>query len=309
MNPLRILAFGDNHGDMESLSRIVEETAGEEFDYIIHTGDITNTYKTNLQTGVEQLKKVEPYFEKLSQRAELVYIYGNRDRERSPVSTPRHVTEGYELSSGHRLRQGETIEVAGQRFTSNPQLVTKDDIFVTHGFRSQQFYQTESKAYFCGDTHRAVQQNNALNTGYLFNDKGYIGAYFTTELVDTELSTRVHGINERWRAVECPNHQWYGTQFHPVKFGCRICEFGPQRQFSPMARIAFNSVTDGAENEETATVEEIVSSARKLFVDTEEYGEQIRRYLLDLAVNPAPSLYDPLVPAPGDQKRLQSPNI
>ena len=148
-----------------------------------------------------------------------------------------------------------------------------------------------------------------MNTGYLFNDKGYTGAYFITELADTGLSTQVCGINEPWRAVECPDHRWYGTQFHPVKFGCRICAFGPQLQFSPMARIAFYAVTGGAQNKETATVEEIVCNATKLFVDTEDYVEQIRQYLLDLSVNPAPSLSDPLVPTPGDQKRLQLPNI
>jgi len=307
MQSLRILAFGDNHGNTESLSRIVEETTDEEFDYIIHTGDITNTYKTDFQTGVEQLKSVEPYFETLSQRGELVYIYGNRDSERVPGGNRRHVTEEYELTPGHRLRREETIEVTGQRFTSNPKSAEQGDILLTHGIVPQQFYRPEAKAYFCGDTHRAVQQDHALNTGYLYNDKGYFGAYFIAELDESGITTQVLGLDERWKPVVCPDHEWYGRQFHPEKFGCRICKFGPQQQFAPMVHFAFNAATDGVGNGKTAKLEEIITSARGLFVDTEEYAQQIRQYLLVLAENDTPGPFDPLVPTDGDEKRLQSP--
>jgi predicted phosphodiesterase len=73
----RILVRGDNHGDTESLGKLVEAAEGEEFNFIIHAGDITNTYKTDLKTGVDQLRGVEPYFETLAERGTLVYIYGN----------------------------------------------------------------------------------------------------------------------------------------------------------------------------------------------------------------------------------------
>lgn len=42
MTRQRILACGDNHGDTESLEKLIDETRGEGFDFIIHTGDITN---------------------------------------------------------------------------------------------------------------------------------------------------------------------------------------------------------------------------------------------------------------------------
>jgi predicted phosphodiesterase len=73
----RILVRGDNHGDTESLGKLVEAAEGEEFNFIIHAGGITNTYKTDLKTGVDQLRGVEPYFETLAERGTLVYIYGN----------------------------------------------------------------------------------------------------------------------------------------------------------------------------------------------------------------------------------------
>lgn len=54
MSRQRILALGDNHGDTESLEKVVEQTRGEDFDFIIHTGDITNALKSDLTTSVER---------------------------------------------------------------------------------------------------------------------------------------------------------------------------------------------------------------------------------------------------------------
>lgn len=307
MRPLRILALGDNHGDTESLHRIVEDTADEEFDYIVHTGDVTNTYKTDLQTGVEQLQSVEPYFETLNDRADLIYIYGNRDKERGPGSERRHVTDEYELSPGHRLHRGESIEVAGQRFTSNPEAATSTDILLTHGIIPQQFYQPDTWAYFCGDTHRAVQQPSALNTGYLNNDKGYLGAYFVVELDESGMTVHVRGLDEPWKDIICPDHEWYGRQFHPSKFGCRICKFGAQQQLGPMVHHAFNAAVGGEDEDPSATIDEIVANARRLFVDSDEYAAQVRKYLQALAENEKPSPFDPLIPAGESGTRLQTP--
>lgn len=53
----RILCCGDNHGDAESLRRVVEDTAGEEFDYAVHTGDLTNLFFDGYPTAQEQLQR------------------------------------------------------------------------------------------------------------------------------------------------------------------------------------------------------------------------------------------------------------
>jgi predicted phosphodiesterase len=50
MSKQRILACGDNHGDTEALEWLIDETEQDEFDFVVHTGDITNAYKTNLET-------------------------------------------------------------------------------------------------------------------------------------------------------------------------------------------------------------------------------------------------------------------
>lgn len=47
--------MGDNHGNVESLSRVVDDTEGEEFDFIIHTDDITDAWRKDTATAAKQL--------------------------------------------------------------------------------------------------------------------------------------------------------------------------------------------------------------------------------------------------------------
>lgn len=302
----RILACGDNHGDTESLAKLVEKTEGEEFDFIIHTGDITNVHKTNLETGVDQLKAVEPYFETLADRGTLVYIYGNRDKERVFGSSPRHITEEYELSVGHRLRAGEELTVDGQRFTADPTNAGPEDILLTHGIYQAGFLQSSAGGYFCGNTHRARQFKTSLNTGYLHNDKGFNRAYFTTTL-DDEFEVTVHGLNEPWKGFVCPDHQWYGRQFTPEKFGCGLCKFGPARQFMGIASLAFKEAAEGDVSDATLSVQELVLTAREMFIVSEQFAEQFQQYLEELAIRENAGLTDPLLPVEDDSNRLRTP--
>ena len=116
----RILVRGDNHGDTESLGKLVEAAEGEEFNSIIHTSDITNTYKTDLETGVDRLRAVKPYFETLAERGTLVYIYGNRDKGLAFGGSATHISEEYEVSVGHRLQGGGELTADRQRFSAEP---------------------------------------------------------------------------------------------------------------------------------------------------------------------------------------------
>lgn len=47
-----ILVMGDNHGDVESLEQVIADTQGEQFDFIIHVGDLTNAWFDGIETGV-----------------------------------------------------------------------------------------------------------------------------------------------------------------------------------------------------------------------------------------------------------------
>jgi len=307
MTHQRILACGDNHGDTESLEKLVEATEGEEFDFIIHTGDITNAYKTDLETGVDQLRAVEPYFETLAERGTLVYIYGNRDKERAFGGSPTHVSEEYELSVGHRLQAGGELTVDGQRFTADPADAGPEDILLTHGISQEAFFQSSANAYFCGDTHRARQFKTALNTGYLHNDKGFNGAYFTATLDDDEWGVAVHGLDEQWKGFVCPDHQWYGRQFTPEKFGCGLCKFGPTRQFMGMASLAFRGVAEGDVSNASASVQELVSEARERFIDSAQFANQFQEYLEALASKENAGPRDPLIPVDGEPHTLRAP--
>lgn len=292
----RILACGDNHGDTESLEKLVEATEGEEFDFIIHTGDITNAWKTDLETGVDQLRAVEPYFEELADRGTLVYIYGNRDKERPAGGDSRHVADEHEFDVGHRLPTDGSITVDGQRFTTDPHAADSETILLTHGLFQHEFYQSPARAYFSGDTHRARHWGTALNTGYLHNDKGYNGAYFIVDLTDDEMNVSGHGLEESWKSFVCSNHEWYGRQFSPAKFDCRLCRFGTARQFIPIAGEVFDEVVVENGDTEKAAIDELVAAAREYITDHDQFADQFWAYLEALATVDGPKPMNPLHP-------------
>lgn len=305
MADLRILAAGDNHGNIDSLEQMVAQTEGEEFDYIIHTGDLTNTYKQDFRTGVEQLQAIEPYFEALAERGTFIYIFGNRDAERGVDGGRRHVTDEYELDPGHRLHQGESLTLDGQRFTTTIEDTEPSDILITHGENIRAFYDPPGRAYFCGDTHSARQIDTALNTGYLFK-KQYQGAYYTATLSEDGMTVAVHSLSEPWCGLGCADHSWYGRQFAPEKFGCEICKFGPGRLFRGMAHYAFGEATADADSDSpTAEVDAVVDAGRELFVDSDAFADQFQDYLLALAEKPSPHPLDPLHGVEGHDALLQ----
>ena len=106
----RILVMGDNHGNTESLERVVADTEGERFDFVVHVGDFTNAHNEDKATGGEQLRAVEPYLETLADRADkgLVYVYGNRDYYGDLDHT---------LDVGTYVPQEGSVTVGDQRFT------------------------------------------------------------------------------------------------------------------------------------------------------------------------------------------------
>jgi len=115
---LRLLCMGDNHANVDSLERVVDGTEGEEFDFVIHVGDITNAWFDGTDEGREQLDAVTPYFETLRERGELLYIWGNRDG----AIGPEQPFQDYDLL-GTFIPEDDTITAAGETFTQNPELV------------------------------------------------------------------------------------------------------------------------------------------------------------------------------------------
>jgi len=121
------------------------------------------------------------------------------------------------------------------------------------------------------------------------------------------LEVAVHGLDEQWKGFVCPDHQWYGRQFTPEKFGCGLCKFGPTRQFMGMASLAFRETVDAETSNATASVQELVSAAREIFIDSGQLAEQFEQYLNDLAARENAGPMDPLAPVDDDSNRLRTP--
>lgn len=66
----------------------------------------------------------------LADRGTLIYIYGNRDKERSTGGNFRHVADQHELDVGHHLHSDSSITVDGPKPT-NPLHPTDDSRTLT----------------------------------------------------------------------------------------------------------------------------------------------------------------------------------
>ena len=105
-----------------------------------------------------------------------------------------------------------------------------------------------------------------------------------------------YGLDESWKSFVCPDHERYGQQFTPAKFGCGLCQFGTARQFIPIAAQVFDKVATSSEDGEirTATIEELVAAAREYITDHDQFTEQFQAYLDALATVDAPKPMNPL---------------
>jgi predicted phosphodiesterase len=51
---------GDNHGDVESLRRVLDDVEEDPFDYAVHVGDFTKAWETS-ETDVSSVTRVDRY--------------------------------------------------------------------------------------------------------------------------------------------------------------------------------------------------------------------------------------------------------
>ncbi|WP_148416477.1 metallophosphoesterase family protein [Haloferax sp. KTX1] len=295
MGTQKILVMGDNHGDVESLKRVVSETEGELFDFVIHVGDLTNAYFDGLEAGVEQLCNVEPYLATLEDRTNggLLYIYGNRDHTRGPDS--RYVYEEHELSVGTRISPEGTTTVGDQRFTQEPESVVEDDILVTHGEYVPMLDHFSGRAYFSGHEHTGRYKGRCLNSAFLYrtDDHGsdpLIGGYFIVTVED-EPPFEVDFRNlDRLKKIFCTQHHSRGVLFAPDFHDCQFCYDGELQFLQEMASSAYYGLTQGNDREEV-TDEELIQYAVGLFDNPPHGFEQLFTQYVDQLGN---SPLDPL---------------
>lgn len=231
----RILVMGDNHGNVESLRRVVRETEGEQFDFIIHVGDILQN-----RDDLDKLDDIEPHFETLSERGRLVYIWGNRTDYGAAVPDDA-------LDPGVCLDVDETRVIDGQRFSTDPEDITDETILVTHDFHIPLVDHFGGRVYFAGDVHVGRYTGRVLNAGFLYRDRGRIfGGFFDVEVTDEPpFDLEFHNIGGIRRIV-CGDHLERGVLYQPHFHDCQFChyEWKLEREMALSAHYGLTHETD-----------------------------------------------------------------
>jgi predicted phosphodiesterase len=204
---------------------------GEEFDYIVHVGDITNACIDGMDEGEEQLEAVLPLFEELSSRGELLYVWGNRDFEVCIKGGSTRIDEyaDFEFTPGTHIPTEGAVEVAGQRFTQDRDEVDEQTILVTHHFGHKLLDHFSGILYLSGHVHVGRFKNNVLNTGFLYRDESHganpiEGGYFVVEITDGSIDVKFESLGGLEKGI-CASHISRGVQFTPTNWrsACKFC--------------------------------------------------------------------------------------
>jgi len=284
----RILVMGDNHGDVESLRRVLEDVADESFDYAVHVGDFTKAWRTARRTddeqkgkerGAEELRSVEPVLKEFDALADhgLVWVYGNQDYFGD-------LDRG--LSAGTELPDDDVVTVGGLQFTNSLDHVDPDTVLVTHMERWRLADHFDGLAHFCGNSHRGRHKGRRLNSAYLqFRDprteRKRFGGYFVAEVDGARgLDVEMRSIGELQR-IECGHHSERGIQFQPESRGCMFCnEEGTL--WREMCASGYYGLARGS-GSETVSDEELIAYAKNLWEDPPEgFREEFESYLANV---------------------------
>jgi 3',5'-cyclic AMP phosphodiesterase CpdA len=222
----RFLALGDNHGDAESLRRVVEEVRGESFDYVVHTGDLTNLYFDGYAESEKQLDEMEPHLDSLAEQGEFIYVLGNRDRLGPDTLNKSKLPDGTEVPEGGFVEVGDLV-FAQQAPPSD--VVNKPLVRVTHYWQATP-PQFEGLLSLSGDTHNGRYIGNIVDTGFLYRTSDHdanalYGGYF---IIEVDSSGRIHVEFRPLGDVEsrkCRQHNLLGKKFIVPKNWRNQCRF------------------------------------------------------------------------------------
>lgn len=283
----RLLVMGDNHGDTESLRRVLDDVDGESFDVAIHVGDFTRAWRTarrrgdeqlGKRRGVEQLRDVEPLLEAIDARTEhgLVWVWGNQD----------YFGElAYDLDVGTRVPDDGCVEVAGLRFTNDPDRVDSDAVLVTHVEKWSLLDRFDGRAHFCGNTHRGRHLDRRLNAAFLkltAPDTGATryGGYFVVDLNSERFDVEMRAIGNLERK-ECDRHGERGVQFRPSDEDCMYCT-DRRTLMREMCASAFYGLTVDSDSDSVAD-EALIDYAGALWDDPPDgFARSFEAYLADI---------------------------
>lgn len=284
----RFLVMGDNHGDVESLRRVLDDVGDETFDYVVHVGDFTKAWRMARQNndgqagkerGSEELRAVELVLEEFDTLAEhgLVWVYGNQDYF-GDLSR--------DLSVGTEVPDDDVVTIGDLQFTNSPDNVKSDTVLVTHMEYWRLADHFDGLAHFCGNSHRGRHKGRRLNSAYLqFRDphteRKRFGGYFISEVsVSNGLSVEMRSIGELTR-INCERHYERGVQFQPEARGCIFCN-EEKTLWREMCASGYYALTHDS-NRETVTDEELIANAKDLWKEPpEEFSEEFESYLANV---------------------------
>lgn len=302
----RFLVMGDNHGDVESLHRVLEDVGDETFDYVVHVGDFTKAWRTAKQNnneqvgkerGSEELRAVESVLEEFDALAEhgLVWVYGNQDY---------FGDLSHDLSVGTEVPDDGVVTNGDLQFTNSLDHVKSDTVLVTHMEYWRLADHFDGLAHFCGNSHRGRHKGRRLNSAYLqYRDpetgRKCFGGYFVAEVgVSSGLNVEMRSIGELTR-INCEQHHERGVQFQPESRGCIFCN-EEETLWREMCASGYYAFTHDS-NRETVTDEELIAYAKDLWKEPpEEFREGFKSYL----VNVEEDRYAPLTRADDGSLRI-----
>jgi predicted phosphodiesterase len=248
----RYLVMGDNHGDTESLRRVLDNARGESFDAAIHVGDFTRAMRhDDPALGADQLSDVEPVLREFDALADhgLLWVWGNQDLFGDIE---------YDIDVGTEIPRDGAVTVGGQRFTADPERVVEDTILVTHMEHWRLLDHFAGRAHFCGNTHLGRRLGRRLNSAFLHvtdpeTSESVYGGYFVVEVGPDTFDVEMRSIGDLHRR-ECATHRERGVQFLASDYDC-MYDLDDRVLLREMAASAFYGLT-GDDDTGGSTVED-----------------------------------------------------
>ncbi len=239
---MKILAFSDIHGNLESLQALKRDIH-EDYDLMLIPGDLTNAFfASSFNAMVKQFKAVLSSLESFG--IKYLFTLGNRD---FPLFGDESLPEPeakdrnrilmailQSLNNGFMLEMAPSVDINGIRVTSRKDLA-EGAIYMAHydkGVASNALVHLE------GHTHAGQLNGNYLNLGFLYRDATHgstplLGCYWTLEVSNGTVEKKWHDLGGKMKEFECPDHAAEGKFYVPFYFRkCPVCYNRESAKFS-----------------------------------------------------------------------------
>jgi len=224
---MRFLAFSDIHGNKESVQRMIDEIAEQNYDAIIFAGDFTNAIFDGPEQGQIQMDEIVSLIQSLEKP--FYFIYGNRD-------------VNVECDYGDNLHEKDR-RINGFTLTNNIEKTGKKTIIITHEKTHHFMIRNHNYLlYIHGHEHTGRIYGNSIDLGFLYRDESHgakplFGCYWFITIDDNKVNIE----NHRWqlREIICTQKPEHGTFYVPINWRkvCPRCDTFSFIMLSPLTHI------------------------------------------------------------------------